>query len=59
MLSRSVIVLYGAALLWGAFWFFAFGSGSTDQQLYSALALGLPPLLILVVIRWMTTGRLP
>lgn len=59
MLNRSVIVLYGAALLWGVFWFFAFGSGSTDQQFYSALALGLPPLLILIVARWITAGRLP
>ena len=59
MLNRFVAVLYALAIGWLVLmWFAAGGASDNEQYKLTGLMLGLPPLVLLALIRFVTAGRL-
>lgn len=59
MANRFVLVLYGLCIGWLALNFaVADGVWSAFEWQYAAM-FGLPPLVILALVRWLAVGRLP
>lgn len=59
MLNRLVGVLYVLAAGWLVLmWFAAGGTSDNAQFKITALVLGLPPLVLLALVRFVTAGRL-
>lgn len=56
MLNRVMIVVYGLVLAWGGLWLFK-ASEYSDWSIFWIL--GFPPLAVVVLGRWMATGRMP
>lgn len=63
MLNRLVGVLYALAIGWLVLMWWVFGGVSDTQYqgttlLFGILLFGLPPLVLLILIRFVTAGRL-
>jgi hypothetical protein len=59
MASRFLIVLYGLCVAWLALNFAVAGGVWSQFEMQMAAIFGLPPLIILGLVRWLAVGRLP